>query len=274
MLNHISIWQMVIDVCLITSILVMAFRYAKSSRAHVLLPRIVELEGRISVLMAEAEGRAKHISDQLLRREQQLSRAVSDIEKRGKDVSLALGEGEDLTKELSLLCEGARREALELERALAEARSMRDEQVAPRKRERRAEYERLRGTSPNEQEVEKNDQQKFSTRGGGSRRAPEWMEDVTGGESHSSNAESKRPPAKSLRDTYKTAEQMLKQGRDAEEVSERTSLPIEGVKRLAQMIEIEREERDDGMARFPVGKGAADPRLGALGVSRRGNPNA
>jgi hypothetical protein len=82
MLNHISIWQMVIDVCLVTSILVMAFRYAKSTRVHALLPRIVELEGRISVLMAETEGRAKHISEQLLRREQSLNRHISDLEKR------------------------------------------------------------------------------------------------------------------------------------------------------------------------------------------------
>jgi hypothetical protein len=271
MLNHISIWQMVIDVCLITAILVMAFRYAKSSRAHLVLPRIVELEGRISVLMAETEGRAKHVSDQLLRREQHLSRYISDLEKREKDMSLTLNEGEALTKELSLLCEGARREALELERAVADARSIRNEQSLPTREERRKGYERLRGSTSDAGKANDLDQQRFSTRGD-SRRAPEWMDEVTREEAPKPQPKDNRSSVRSLQDTYKTAEQMLKQGRDAEEVSERTSLPIEGVKRLAQMIEVEREERDEEVSRYPTGRRGSDPRLGALGVSRRVNP--
>lgn len=263
---------MVIDVCLITAILVMAFRYAKSSRAHLILPRIVELEGRISVLMAETEGRAKHVSDQLVRREQNLSRYISDLEKREKDMSLALGEGEALAKELSLLCEGARREALELERAVAEARSAWDQQSVPTKEDRRKGYERLRGSTATVGQDDAADEQRFSTRGD-SRRAPEWMGEVTREEPSASKPKDKRSSVRSLQDSYKAAEQMLKQGRDAEEVSEHTSLPIEGVKRLAQMIEVEREGRDEDTSHYPAGRRGSDPRLGALGVSRRVTPN-
>jgi len=273
MLNQISIWQMVIDACLVTSILVMAFRYAKTSRAHVLLPRIVELEGRISVLMAETEGRAQHISEQLLRREQNLSKYITDIERREKDVSATIGSGEALAKELSLLCESARREAAELERGVVEARSQRVVEP-PRKTQ-----ESARGASsaarmyPEEEGSADVESQKFSTRGS-SRRAAEWLDDATTQEEPKDNVRSSRSSVRSLHDSYRAAEEMLKQGRAAEEVSDRTSLPIEGVQRLAQMIEIEREERSEPTQRYHAGRNPSDPRLGALGMSRRATPQA
>jgi hypothetical protein len=275
MLNHISIWQMVIDVCLVTSILVMAFRFAKSSRAQALLPRIVELEGRISVLMAETEGRAKHVNDQLMRREQSLSRSIADAEKREKDIGLALNDGEALSKELALLSEGARREALELERAIAESRAIRDRELAGGASDRRRAESRLRELdTANEsihEEVDKN--RVFSTRSE-SRRAAEWIEDVTARGEREDRPKEPKSGVRSLQESYRAAEHMLKSGSEAEEVSERTSLPIEGVQRLAQMIEIEREERGEEQSRYSSRKTSSDPRLGALGVSRRAAPTA
>ncbi len=272
MLNHISIWQMVIDVCLVTSILVMAFRYAKSTRVHALLPRVVELEGRISVLMAETEGRAKHISEQLLRREQSLKAHISDLEKREKELGINLDDGDALTKELALLGESARREALELERLLAEVRQAREEQIPAKRGERRREYERLRDPSSIQDsqltESRAEDYRSSSTRGE-SRRAAEWLDQAASKDESVTSSNDQQTGVKTLMDSYKAAEEMLKMGRGATEVSERTSLPIEGVKRLAQMIEIERDERSDVSARYSAGRASADPRLGALGVSRR-----
>ena len=272
---------MVIDVCLVTSILVMAFRFAKSSRAQALLPRIVELEGRISVLMAETEGRAKHVSDQLMRREQSLSRSIADAERREKDISLALNDGEALSKELSLLCEGARREALELERAIAESRSARDHERTKGAHDRRRGESCQRELAPiADMDREDLDEDRvFSTRTG-SRRATEWMEEITAPDERAARPKEQRSPreqrpaATSLQDSYRAAEQMLKSGSAAEDVSERTSLPIEGVQRLAQMIEIEREERGGEYVRYATRKPSSDPRLGALGVSRRAPPAA
>lgn len=271
MLNQISIWQMVTDACLVTAILVMAFRYAKTSRAHVLLPRIVELEGRISTLMAETEERAQYISEQLLRREQNLSKHITDIERREKDMSTTIGSGEALAKELSLLCESARREAAELERGVVEARSQRV--VEPPRRGQ----ESVRGSSseessyPSADDVAAIDSQRFSTRGA-SRRATEWFADAAVREESRESVRPNRSSVRSLQDSYRAAEEMLKQGRAAEEVSDRTSLPIEGVQRLAQMIEIEREERSEPTQRYQTGRSPSDPRLGALGVSRRATP--
>jgi hypothetical protein len=61
---------------------------------------------------------------------------------------------------------------------------------------------------------------------------------------------------------------MLKSGRKPQEVSERTKLPVEGVERLAQMIEIEREEAQE-KEKVSIARAGRDSRLGVLGVSRR-----
>jgi hypothetical protein len=74
---------------------------------------------------------------------------------------------------------------------------------------------------------------------------------------------------KTLQDTYRLAERMLKQGSKPQEVSDRTKLSLDGIERLAQMIEIEREEVSDNHARYGTPRPATDPRLGALGMSRR-----
>lgn len=275
MLNHIAIWQMVIDACLVTSILVMAFRFAKSSRTQSLLPRIVELEGRISVLMAETEGRAKQVTDQLMRREQSLSRYVSEAERYQKELSLVLNEGESLAKELSLLSEGARRETVELERAIVESRSIRDVVRIPSSREHPRDEKLeidsgLTAAAHNNESLESKD---FSTRGA-SRRASQWIEDASTRDSRGDSRVEQRHSMRALQDSYRAAEEMLKSGRNAEEVSERTRLPIEGVQRLAQMIEIGRDDHEDAPARYVGQRASSDPRLGALGALRRAAPTA
>lgn len=274
MFNHISIWQMVIDVCLVTSILVMAFRFAKSSRVHAALPRIVELEGRLSVLMAETESRAKHVNEQLMRREQSLSRSIAEAESCEKDISLVLNDGEALSKELSLLCESARREALELERAITDSRMARSSEPTLNSYERRRDERRMREREAAATVHDESEEKSLFSARSDSRRAAEWIEDVTARVERDDRPKEPQSAVKSLQESYRAAERMLKSGSAAEEVSERTNLPIEGVERLAQMIEIEREERGDMQARYPARKMSADPRLGALGLSRRPSPSA
>ena len=61
---------------------------------------------------------------------------------------------------------------------------------------------------------------------------------------------------------------MIKEGRAVESVASQMKLPVEGVKLLAQMIEIEREE--DSKKQDESGRlASADSRLGALGPIRR-----
>jgi hypothetical protein len=271
---NVSVWQMVIDLCLVTAILVMAFRFARSSRAHLLLPRIVELEGRIGLLMAETEGRAKHITEQLIRREQGIAKHVAEIERREKDIGLTLSEGEALAKELSLICEGARREAVELERIVAEARAQGEHfRGATRDRERASERRaasRSEGEDYIRGDICEDLNEGFVAERASARGRTPQRSAAEEGSTSTQQGERSRGALKDLQASYRAAEGMLKEGRAAGEVAERTNIPIEGVERLAQMIEIERLDGDRGGQRYGVPlKSTADPRLGALGFSRR-----
>ena len=253
MLNQLSIWQMVIDLSLVTSILVMAFRFTKSLRAQALMPRLAELEARVVTLMNDTEDRAQRISEQLIRREQNISRNVADIEKRQREMELSLNDSDTLAKELALMCESARREAAELERLVIEARDNNRVTTHATRSERSEFIPASRG--------------RYSDHD----RAPQTSaaEDNKPGPISTEPSDSRSSAVKTLQDSYRLAERMLKEGSKPKEVSDRTKLSLDGVERLAQMIEIEREEIKDNQARYGTPRPVADPRLGARGMSRR-----
>jgi hypothetical protein len=74
--------------------------------------------------------------------------------------------------------------------------------------------------------------------------------------------------ATELQRIYKAAEQMLKDGESIDHVSAQMKIPVEGVRLLAEMIEIEREEDSRGK-QVAEARAASDSRLGALGAIRR-----
>jgi hypothetical protein len=84
---------------------------------------------------------------------------------------------------------------------------------------------------------------------------------------------------KELQQVYAAAETMLKQGKRLEQVSAQTRLPVEEVRLLSQMVEIERNEegqRTSGQASAlgerPSGQAQqVDERLGALAGIKRHN---
>lgn len=251
---------MVVDLCLVTSILVMAFRYIKSSRVQALMPHAVEIEASLRRIISDAETAARHINEQLLRREQNILKYVGDVERHEKQLSLSVVEAESLTKELSLICESARREAKEMATMLRNSDAPTESPAPQAPVVRQA----VRA------EDEPREDLKFTTRVT-SPRAADWasFEDDDGLPPPTKEIS----PVQALQQLYEQAERLLKQGREAEEVSRATKLPREGVKRLAEMIEIEREEEQD--QRRAHGRGNfADPRLGALGISRREDPSA
>lgn len=268
MFNQISMWQMVVDLCLVTSILVMAFRMVKSSRVHALLPQVTELETRVMKLITEAEHAAKTVHDQLLRREQNLTRYIAELESKERGVSDSIEESESLAKELSLMCESARREVEELSTALSRTAQRRiDSQTY--EEDRRDEYRRnQRPDRARGADLDERDSAAFSTRSS-SRRASEWLERSPASDREEVAKAATEPSAvQKLHALYLTAEDMLKSGRKPQEVSERTKLPVEGVERLAQMIEIEREEAQE-KEKVSIARAGRDSRLGVLGVSRR-----
>jgi hypothetical protein len=270
---------MVVDLCLVTSILVMAFRSIKTSRVQAILPKALEIEAALRRAMMEAETTGRHVNDQLLRREQNIHKYVAEIDQHEKDLSLSISEAENLAKELSLSCESARREGKELQAALIEAESLSmamkqapyarpslsdSEEAHEKEIERRAPAPTARESARRSKSAEMS----FSTKQQ-SPRANEWLTEQYE-EFEEDERIDERPQSKvgALKDVYGRAESMIKEGKELEAIARATKLPMEGVKRLAQMIEIEREEEQERERLAPRRK-QGDPRLGALGSTRR-----
>jgi hypothetical protein len=270
---------MVVDLCLVTSILVMAFRSIKTSRVQAVLPKALEIEAALRRTMMEAETTGRHVNDQLLRREQNIHKFVAEIDQHEKNLSFSVSEAENLAKELSLSCESARREGKELQAALIEAESLSlSMKQSPYARAASPDSEELpdrdigrRAPAPPARESvrrSKTAEVSFSTKKQ-SPRANEWLDEQYE-EFEQEERIDERPQSKvgALKEVYGRAESMIKEGKELEAIARATKLPMEGVKRLAQMIEIEREEEQERERLAPRNR-QGDPRLGALGSTRR-----
>jgi len=86
-MNQLSLWQMVVDLGLITSVLTMAFRAMKSSRVQALLPQTLELEAALKSLLAEADSAGKQLNDQLLRRESAIQKYLTELEESERRIA-------------------------------------------------------------------------------------------------------------------------------------------------------------------------------------------
>ncbi len=263
MIDQISMWQMVTDLCLVTAILVLAFRSVKSSRIQTLIPQLLETEARVTKLIADTEAAAQHMNDTLLRREQNIYRYLNDLAKNEKEISLSIVEGESLTKELALLTEGAYRETRELAKLIEDAQVIWNQKGD----DSRGEENGIEVDPPTQSErgsrleIEK---EVFSTRTT-SKKAAEWIEDNFKVETPK-KVETKSSLQR-LQNIYKAAEDMLREGISSEEVTEKTGLASDAVERLAEMVEIEREEENTQAMR--VERASSDERLGVLGAIRR-----
>lgn len=359
MIEQIKVWQMLVDVSLVGTILFIAIRWMKSSQAQALLPRTMELEGSLRNLIKEADAAGRHLNDQLLRREQTLQKILSDVEEGEQRLTRYIADGEDRTKSIQLSVEMAREVIAELQecvrqargaldRALIERRQWDPPQGAPSQRERaqrgasryerpvREEYyvdegevdevvwpergaERMperSGTRRYRQPIASDGSWESEQEPGGRRgeqRMPERMAERLvekmpersaarryqpqvkyagpsdselamvpepagrrAGEPRPERAAPQRATSaatgesrgmQELQRIYATAEDMIKQGQELEQVCAQTKLPVEEVRLLSQMVEVERDEEErQKRNRVPAG---TDPRLGALGAIRR-----
>ncbi len=305
--NQIIIWRLAVDLSLVTAILVMAFRWMKASRAHAMLPRTLELEASLRSLISDADAAGRHLNEQLLRREQNLQKLLADIAEAEGRLNRSINGGEERSKEIQIALENARELIAELKESFKEEqeglrrqqhelrthqRSLKDQGV---KAESLKQTSRMRLEEPEPPSFEEVGYQRLRSR-------PSSPSDYDGAMSHQADRageEQRRPrpavssqekvvqpeprePARkpgmyqadaateqrNMQKIYAAAEVLLKQGRQLEQVSAQTRLPVEEVRMLSQMIEIERDEeqrKSTAGASAPV----ADSRLGVLGNIRR-----
>lgn len=287
-MNQIQLWQLLVDIGLITSVLTLTTRAFKASRLPGMLPKTRELESSLRNLIGEAEAAGLSLNDQLLRREQNIQKALLEIQQSEARIAQALSEAEALQGKLQVtrnetvrviqdLKAGFER-GVQAERAKVEERqssavvappqpaptthtySVQPPPLQPQElrasTERRSDFiEQTYPRTPLQQSVEVS--------------PVEQTPKSAGSASSASTVVTNTPTsAADLKRVYQSAELLIKEGNAVESVASQMKLPIEGVKLLAQMIEIEREEdsrKQDNSGKFAT----TDSRLGALGGIRR-----
>lgn len=287
MLNQLSLWQMMVDLGLITAILVMALRWMKGSRAQALLPQTLELEASLRNLIDEAEASGRQLNDQLLRRESNIQKYLTELEESERRITRSVIEGEEVSKRLEVATSAAQRNATQQERgdsykARAYAVELDDAEApalqapapqaarAPQARATRSAAEAPAATTQQAPRRSAPVQSSASVQRSSYSNAPKIISRPPSAAGNTTQAYQKaaQPSSSELQQIYALAEQMLKQGAEFEQVAQRTKLPLDGVKMLSQMIETERDE--ESMQELQAGQViAGDPRLGALGTTRR-----
>ncbi len=296
MLNQLSLWQMMVDLGLITAILVMALRWMKGSRAQALLPQTLELEASLRNLIDEAEASGRQLNDQLLRRESNIQKYLTELEESERRITRSVIEGEEVSKRLEVAASAAQRNATQRNAAQSNATQSNTAQQergdsykarayavelddaeapAPQARTPQARATRSAAEAPaaSAQQAPRRSapvQSSASVQHSSYSNAPKIISRPPSAAGNTTQAYKKaaQPSSSELQQVYALAEQMLKQGVEFEQVAQRTKLPLDGVKMLSQMIEIERDE--ESTQELQAGQViAGDPRLGALGTTRR-----
>lgn len=265
MMGQIHVWQMVVDLFLVSSILIITFKWGRGDRSHNLIPKTMELEGSLRSLILEADGAGRHLNDQLLKREQSLQKLLDDITAADQKIQRAVASGEERAIYLEKEEEKARVLISELQGVLREFKeqlqtdALREEEgrrAAPRESiqpPRQPEMRTDRAAQKRDEFVEREREVKEVA-------APQQT------------VYREKMGHQELQQVYAAAESMLKQGQELSQVSAKTRLPVEEIQLLSQMIEVEREElskRETKTTKAP--EHPTDARLGALGAIRRHN---
>jgi len=285
-MNQIQLWQLLVDIGLITSVLTLTTRAFKTSRLPGMLPKTRELESSLRNLIGEAEAAGLSLNDQLLRREQNIQKALLEIQQSEARIVQALTEAQALQDKLQVTRNETVRVIQDLkagfERGVQAERAKVEERqpsaiVAPPQQV--AHTQAVQPPSPQTQEQRSSPERSSDFVEQTYPRTPlqqsvavsavTQMPKSAAQSNSASSSETNTPiSAADLKRVYQSAEILIKEGNAVESVASQMKLPVEGVKLLAQMIEIEREE--DSRKQDPSGKYATtDSRLGALGGIRR-----
>jgi hypothetical protein len=282
MMNQIQMWQLFIDIGLITSVLTMTVRAFKSSRLPSMLPKTRELEASLRSLIGDAETAGLQLNDQLLRREQNIQRALSEIQQSEARITKALAEAEALNNKLQQTRVETVRVIQDLkngfERGVQSERARLEEDTgAPHSVHPQVEVTTHQAPPASTYQATPSQaapQGPVFVEQTYARTVPQrGVEGTTVASPPASpvratrGAVSSQPSAAELQRIYKSAEVMLKEGQSLESVATQMKLPVEGVRLLAQMIEIESEE--DTRKQETESFAGADSRLGALAAIRR-----
>lgn len=271
MIEQLPLWQMAVDLGLVAAVLTMAIRWMKGSRAQALLPQTIELEAALRNLIAEAEVAGRQLNDQLLRRENNIQRYLTELEDSERRITRSIVEGEEVAKRIEGISSSAQARLQEVMTArapgagqaqAASGSGVTTQQAAAPQAPAATSQASQKAARAQAAGVQRAASQASSAAGASrsAAQAPKAQAQAYGSVSKQSGSE--------LHRVYAAAEKMIREGHDAESVAASTKLPLEGVKLLSQMIEVERTDEAEAQAKgSQIASG--DPRLGALGATRR-----
>ena len=265
-MSQIHIWQILVDAGLVTTILFVSAKWIKGGISNGLSQKLIDLEGSLRGLIAEADAAGRTLNDQLLRREQNLERLLNEVEGTERRIQQSLVDFEAKRNELIQHNQKPKRmvedPAIELKVARPKINdNNRIEVIEP------LEFV----DTPTPKKVPQPSQRRGNTS----------IQEALQKKSNSERAARLKPqievtneiPNKStldhMRAVYAQAELMIKQGERLELISAQTEIPEQELILLSQMIEVEREEEERLNASSPTSRIDRDSRLGILGSMKR-----
>lgn len=299
----IQIWKIISDVLLVGSLIYLSYKIAKGYTAP-LEKRAQGLQTSLKMLLDEAESSSKHLNEKLLRRQTELQKSLSDLKSfedkiegsttKGESIELRLKEqlrkAKSQNEELAL-----KKEELEIligrieevstsvsrqntnskkttineneepivevnfestESIVSTLNDIEKEETAKIKKDKVINKPAEDNNLQNSQ-IEK--EKRLDYQGRETKRKPEQ-----GRLDKNSNSE-----VQGIQEIYDAAENLLKAGKDINYVAKNTTLSLEEVSMLAEMV-----EREEGIQNFKsddieTDVLKSDPRLGVLGKMSR-----
>lgn len=269
-MSDIALWKMALDLLLLCSLAYLGYRIAKSEGPGAKLPKLIELQASLKEIIREAQAAGSDLNRDLQSRQRDLEKVLFDLETVESRVNRAVTMAEDRKGALELTIGKANEAASASERAIKLERLVEEPEPVVEPPSFVSGHQRVAAAAksvktniygePIAAAAENEASRKSSTRRPLAKRI-----EVT-----EQNPYSRQEVLKArLEDLYYAAEAMLRAGRDAQSVANRTKLPLEEVRMLEQMVGREKV-LEQAVDQAPV----VDPRLGVLAQAGRSSATA
>ncbi|MCO6432470.1 MAG: hypothetical protein J5J00_16575 [Deltaproteobacteria bacterium] len=306
-MNDITLWKLLIDAGILISCGGLGLALFRSQRPAFSPQHLIELNTKLQSVIREADETGRNLNEQLMRRQEQLQKLLFDVDSIEHRINRLLTSSEERKGTLELESEKVKqllvqldeqaKSAQEVQKALSKDKELVQSVISAVKlldNEPETNSDADMHDAPEPPSFEETVIVASEGNEQGSKQSEPEAANVFGDQIQESNSSDHYQPLSAsiekevaptspgeaqaglsqLEDVYTAAENLLKAGRDLEQVAVETSLPIEEVRMLRRIIEQDQEMRreDDAAVVEIAGKDESDARLGVLGRIKRHVP--
>lgn len=282
-MTQIMLWKLIADIALVFSLIYFAYRFFRSRGPLVNIAELQELNARLKAAVREADDAGRALSDQLLNRKQSLEKMLFDIETVEHRLNRSITNAEEQKGALEIAVKRAAA-ATARDNAFITASSSPEIEVKEPTREPNREIEKqqdLRSKLIRTEVVldepapptfgENVIVQVERTQPLNARKHNPYIA-LSESVEKEVDLSSQIGEQAALEEIYVIAEKLIQTGRSLEEVAARTSLPIDEVRMISQVLEREQliTEEVDGADKDEIASASSnDTRLGVLAGLKR-----